>query len=661
MKKGFGIIFMLTLVVTLASVGVFVVHEITAPIIRDANIAKVQEAVKEVFPDIQGTTWTVEDSTLNFDAPITGAQEIKDGDTLMGIVYTVTFRGFANDFTFVVGVNRTGEVTGYKTLSNNETASSAGEFDEADTFAFLQGTLLEFAGGAFDGVGGATYTSNYWKTAMASVASWHASAGVFPELSQAEKDALLINSILGGGYTVTEYTPQGLKTLADFDLDIVYKAEGNGEEYVIYIEEYESFNEGAKVLLVVDLKTNKTVKFQMLANNDTEGWGEVLLSETDRWAELEGVSQQFLFDGDFDDLGGATTTYAKWQDAMQRISIFHQAEFQNIIRYTTAELMEIYKEQLSVDFTGNRVIDVTEQKLGDLYITNIYDVKDGLDNVLGTVYYVTTFGDFNGGPTFIRFLVGVDTDGNYTGLRVLETTDSKLSGSSLLITDPNVFSSTGYFAKEIEGVAVTTEIDLTDVAGFETQVTNIETALNAVGVYHVEKYPFRDDPVIADANMIPVMDNSSYFETIYSNYAAVNGIVNIYEAYDVNDTLLGYVYAGKYRGNNSDVLYTIGVDLTGKVTTLNVYSGAESWLDAGMSTSFWNSDLVKAFDGLDVSVFVTNYTPNANPNTGGTSTDVDAVSGVSTTSGGDGVHFGLIDSVYKLLKFHSDNSVGGAS
>ncbi len=819
MKKGIGIVFMLTLVVVLASVGVFFVERITTPIIEERQIKEVQEAVSEVFPEIVGTTWTVEEATFELESPITGAQVIKDEDTLMGIVYTVSFQGFANSFNYVVGVNRDGEVTGYKTLKNNETASSAGEFDDPATFEAIKGALLGAASSSFDGVSGATYTSDYWKTSIDQVAAWHADADIFPEIPEIEIAAALIKSKLADDtLVVTELDADAKAKLSDSGIDVAYEAKGESGDYVVYIETYSSYEPGTTVFLAVDSESHETVLFDVIDNNDTEGIGRKILEQD--YTQLEDESLNTLINGDFDSISGATVTSDAWKDAMYRIAAFHQEVYQDIITYSTDELIPEYNKQLSpvelggmttwdiysedgiklktsndgsgllvtwdnpgtdyrsieisqdgfnfvagkkysvvvvahsdsgkemiltlndgttdilqtrlvtegvqedlrdntfnytitpteniddvsltlglgktvakeeegditivevriVELTGEfdvpdnatnqvknsflhttRVIEVTEQKFTNVNISNIFDIMNDKGEVEGTIYYGYTFGAYVDGPTMIRFMVGIDKDGNYTGFRFLSTNDPAVNPSEIYTANYDDFNETGYFAEELEGLLSTNPVDLPDYDGLALQVTSIENALNEIGRYHDEDYSKRFNESIPQAELEAAFPGAVSFVEIYNDYDFQQGVVNVYEAYDNDNTLIGYVYAGKYKGLNSDILYTIGINNAGTTVELNVYSQKETWIGAGKSTNFIDSTFILEFDGLDVTNFVTNYTPNADPTSGGTSTDVDAISGVSTTTGGDGVHFGLIDSIYTALKFHTDNSVGGAS
>lgn len=817
MKKGLGILFMLTFVVTLASVGVFAVNKATAQRIIDNRNAKVQEAVEVVFPDIKGTSWLPVPSERDFkDSPIIGATEIMDGETLMGIVYTVSFNGFANSFNYVVGVNREGEITGYQTLKNSETASSAGEFNDPATFEKLNGALLDAASSTFDGVTGATYTSNYLRASLDQVAAWHASAKIFPALSELDINSAIIKGKLGDDtLVITEkvLTPAQAAELAASPIDYVYEAKGESKEYVAYIEEYPSFqNMPTKILLIVDLDTNETVVFEVLENNDTSDWGGVLKSETDRWTQLEEVDMKFLLEGDFDDLGGATTTYSTWQAAMFRIGAFHQEIYQDIITYSVDALKDAYIDQLSsvdiglfstwtlasdedilvstsvvngvttINYSSpgtdansitlsqsgynlvagtkyrvtistdtdkeitltatlgngllsyslnkdktskaafytpvsdennatltinlgslisegkgsigiksiivdeqapdsswgnpstvnpslllNSIVEVTEQKLENLYISNVYDVYDDLGVKQGTIYYGYTFGEFDAVPTVINFMLGIDSAGNYTGFRIYSTTDEDVATSSLYTTNYKDFLESGYFGHELEGVAITTPVELSEVSGFEFQIENIENAINEIGRYHNEDYNKRDNESINEDALKAAMTDSVTFVEIYNDYAYTSGVVNVYEAYNSENVLLGYVYAGRYTGREGVVSYTIGVKLDGTTDKINIYEDSETWNDAedfanydgSEGRIFANSTWLANFEGLNISNFVIGYTPSANPSNGGESNIIDDVAGVSTTTGGNNTYFGLIDSVYTVLKFHEDN-VGGA-
>lgn len=823
MKKGFGILFMLTLVVLIASVGVYVVQDFTAPYIQANKDKAIQESVEEVFPEISGTTWLPSPApdTMKFTAPITGATLIKDGDTLKGIVYQVTFQGFANTFDFVIGVNADGEVTGYKTLKNNETASSAGEFDDPETFAAIISAQLSSASGAFDGVSGATYTTDFLKTALDAVAVWHNDAGVFGTLTQLEKDAAIIKAKLNDEtLVVTDLPTADLEKLSEASIDFAYEAEGDSGSYVIYIEEYNSYEPATKVFLAVNKTTHETVKFEVLANKDTADWGGKLLSETDRWTQLEDQSLNFLVNGEFDDLGGATTTYSTWQDAMYRIAAFHQEAYQGIITYSLDELIPEYESQLSpvtlggmstwtifgeegtnlktgndgagfkvtyddpgtnsqsikvsqdgfdfvagtdyritfvayadnekgikvtlgdflskkvtldkhdenpeentyrINFTPTEnvtdvtltlglgkaistekdgivtivevrveemggyspdqatnqvvnstlettdVVEVTEQKFSNTNISNIFDIVNDLGEVEGTIYYGYTFGAYDNGPTLINFMLGIDAAGNYTGFRFLGTTDSNLNPSSIYTADYAKFLTPGYFAEEIEGEAITSSIAIADVDGLELQISSIEAAINEIGRYHNEDYSKRDNESIDEAELVKAIDGAVSFVEIYNDYDFVQGVVNVYEAYDASNDLIGYVYASKYFGMSSstEILYTIGVDLDGNTENINIYQDKESWAVSGYGGSegpdFATSTWLANFEDLDASNFVLGYTPDTSNPTVGESDLIDSVAGVSTTTGGDSTHFGLIDSVYVVLKFHEDNSVGGAS
>ena len=652
MKKGLGIVFMLTLVVLLSSVAVFFVEATTTPIIEARQQAEIEEALKEVYPAIEGSGFTVKESTLDFSgSPITGAQEILDGTVLQAIVYTVQFRGYASDITYVVGVDREGLITGYKTISQADTAGFGAQIGDAVNWEQFTDMMLETAGaGGFDGLAGATFTTNYWKDSFASLYAYHDDNDVFPALS--EEDKLNIQLIsFAGEYTYTALTPTNpVKTLETYDISAAYVGnDGTDDKVVVYYKSFFGFAGDNNVMIAFDLETEKVLKFQAISSDDTDGYGAMIL-EADRWTQFADMVSVDLLDADnIDGISGATFTTDAWKTALAEVSIFHQAEFEDNIVYTIAELDVIYKEQLTVE--DAELVDVTEQKIQNLYISNIFDAKNDLGDILGTVYYVSTLGEYRGTPTVIQFLVGVNPSGEFTGLRVLDTTDALLAASSLVVTNPNVFDSTGYFGEEIEGIAVDGVFALDTVVGFEGTVTLLQGALEEVARYHDEDYPRRDDYEAEQTDLEAAFTGATTFTSLYENYNFVNGILNVYEAKDDLDALLGYVYVGKYTGNNSDILYSIGVDTSGVTQQIHIIEGAESWgaayeYDYSQGGFFQTSPWLDNFEDISYTAYI------ADP--------VDGISGVSTTTGGLNNRFGLIESVLKIFEFHDDNSTGGA-
>lgn len=653
MKKGLSIVFMLTLVVLLSSLAVYQVEKITTPIIEERQQTEIEEALKEVYPAIEGSGFTVKESSLEFTgSPITGAQEILDGTVLQAIVYTVTFRGYASDITYVVGVDREGLITGYKTISQNDSAGFGAQIGDEVHWAQFTDMLLESAGsGSFDGLAGASITTGAWKASFTSVYAYHSENDIFPALSDAEKLDLQLKSF-AGDYTYSSLvSTNGIKSLKTYDISTAYVGnDGTTDKVVVYYKSFFGYAGNNDLVIAFDLETNKILKFQVLASGDTEAFGAKIL-ESDRWTQFVDMESVDLLDADnIDGISGATFTTEAWETALAEVSIFHQAEFEGNIVYTIAELDVIYKEQLSEVHTT--LVDVTEQKVASLSISTILDAKNELGDILGTIYYVSTLGAYRDGPTVIQFLVGINAAGEFTGLRILETTDTTLAMSSLVVTDPSIFDGTGYFGEEIVGVSIDSEFKLADVEGFTDTITLLQSALEDVATYHDEKYPLRDDFVALEADLAQAYPGATTFTSLYANYNFVNGILNVYEARDASSNLLGYIYVGKYMGKVDEITYALGVDTLGVTQQLYIISESETWDGAihdrysgEFTTDFATTPWLDNFEGITIASYI------ADP--------VDGVVGVSMTTGGLNNRFGLIESVLKIFNFHNENSTGG--
>ena len=165
-KTGSNVLFILRLSLTLLIITSVVaaalagVNAITAPIIRENEAAKTQEAIREVLPggyDREITDYT--DSTGTVEAVYAGAN---------GYAVQVSPMGFGGQIRMMVGIDREGNVLGISIISHTETAGlgAVAGADNAKGQAFraqfigLSGTLaVRKDGGTVDSITGATITS----------------------------------------------------------------------------------------------------------------------------------------------------------------------------------------------------------------------------------------------------------------------------------------------------------------------------------------------------------------------------------------------------------------------------------------------------------------------------------------------------------------------
>jgi Na+-translocating ferredoxin:NAD+ oxidoreductase RnfG subunit len=637
--KGFKIIFMLTLVVVIAAVGVFFVEDFTTPVIEANLQAEIEAALVKVYPAIEGSGYSVEDSTKDFGTSgVIGALEVKDGDTVMAVIYTVEFTGFASQIKYLVGVDASGNITGYQTLAQNDTAGYGAQIADSVNWTQFVGMSIETAGnGDFDGLAGASVTTGKWKDSFSSLFTFHADNYPIQPLSDEQKALNKVAQLAPDGTTISAF--DGDIAFADYDIDFVFVAnDGTEDVMVLFYDLFEGPYGENEVILSIDLATDSVVEFKALSSGDTPEFGGQI-TDSAIWEQLDAKTTTELINGDFDGISGSTLTTDAWKTSMQQISIWYEAEILGNIVLTPEEQFEAHKEALFAEaafFT-----DVTLEKPANSNVAQIFDAYNQNSEYLGTVYYVTVLGPNEGTPTFIQFLVGIDKNDEFTGFKLFSSTVKNTDLSALYETT---------VGDELIGVAIDTEATLTTIVGLENILAQLNSGISIIADYHQTDYFSRPDSVVVDTQeLTAAFPTAATFESVYENYDYSSSIGNIYAAKDSSDTILGYVYYGMVDGNNGDIFITFGIDLSGQTEQLNVWGSAESWADAeeygsyngNYGTSFLSSTWLALFEDVTVQSLV--------------DSPVDSVSGVTNTTGP------LSDLLEAIANYHIDNSVGGAN
>ena len=639
MMDALKIVFTLTLVVVVSSLAVYLVEGPTSKEIARIQAEAIIEAYEEVFPTISGTD-TTELSTLDFTG--TGILEAtvitNNSNTLKGVIYTVSFRGFSSEIIYVIGVDKDGNITGYKTLSQNDTAGYGSQIADEENWIQFPGMLLQTAGeGNFDGLTGATITTTAWKASLEIIYNFHKDNFPVPVLTPEEKLFLEINKIVPENTTLSSYTPT--YDFASYGIKGVYVAnDGTSDVAVIYHVEFVGFSTADvnEYIISFDLATNNVIDFMALYSGDTEHYGADIMFE-EHWTQFEGKTPADLVAGNIDGISGATVTTDAWKISLQNLTIYHQAEFQGIVVLTPEEQFEVYKQDLFP--TATRYEDMTEFKPDSPIITQILDAYDDTDTYLGTIYFATTIGASYSAPTYIQFLVGIDASNSFTGFFMFDDTDTTE------LTE--AFYESGY-GDSLVG-AIDGDFGIDAVSGSTITYDKLSAAIDSVADYHLNKYYVRPDSIdVEDAELILAFPTAVSFISVYEDYEFNTEIGNIYEAYDGTDVLLGYVYVGVAEGHVSNIVFTWGVDLTGTTQAINIVSGEETWMysqdygdyNGSDGNNFITSPWLDNFEGVTFASLL--------------ATQVDGVANVSITTSG------MIATTETIAQYHSDQSVGGA-
>ncbi len=121
---------LLGVVCALAGVCLAAVNQLTAPVIAENNIATIKSNLAEIYPDVDDFT-DVTDKYIKEDDSglIDGIYQAGD----KGYIFTLHNTGYdSGGFTFMIGFDKDGSVSGYKALEQSETAGKGALAFEKD-------------------------------------------------------------------------------------------------------------------------------------------------------------------------------------------------------------------------------------------------------------------------------------------------------------------------------------------------------------------------------------------------------------------------------------------------------------------------------------------------------------------------------------------------
>lgn len=138
-------------------------NNVTAPIIEEAERKANEEARLEVLPDADSF------EKVEADGLPDAVKEVYRAANGAGYTFSLTTQGYGgkNTLKMAVGIDAEGKITGVKVLSHSETAGLGSKITSDESF-YGQFPGLDAAGAAgADTISGATFSSNYYKAAIA--------------------------------------------------------------------------------------------------------------------------------------------------------------------------------------------------------------------------------------------------------------------------------------------------------------------------------------------------------------------------------------------------------------------------------------------------------------------------------------------------------------
>lgn len=494
--KHLKIIFTLTLVVLAASVLVFFVEAWTTPIIEEENLYQANLAKFEVLSSLVASDLLKDDETpidpADFDFSDSTIEEllIIEGK---GYIYTAEFSGYQSKVKYMIAIDNSGNITGFKVLVQGETPGYGDtimdeeyrlQFEGLSTDSALNGEIDDVAG-----LSGAPTTMGAFRQSLKALMEFHQSnfEGVIIETPEQRETRLLLEAFPEG----IRYEDVTVSYEANEDIEIIYEVYDSGDVllgYVYYVD-----------TVGVSLIEPTYIKFFVGFDLDKQITGFALLEDT----ETPGRTNDMYFDsygnafvGDeiasddygIDAIADSTMTNNLIQDVVREIATYH-------IDYVLleGEVVErpenifVTDEDLKLAFLeGITFNSIYSDFKYNEYIGNVYEVLDVADVLLGHVYYV----ELEGRDNAIHFVIGINIDGTTNLIEIL------FEGESWQLAADSEFStydgSYGEFVDTpwlnfFEGVSI---LDLVldpvdDISGVSTTTGSMLTAIEEVLHYHL--------------------------------------------------------------------------------------------------------------------------------------------------------------------------------
>lgn len=586
--KHIRIVITLLIVVVLSSVGVYAVEQITTPIIKQAQFEAENAALFDVFPALESSDDLTPEEGLDFgSSTVTQVIEI-DGK---GYIYTAQFQGFQSQIRYMIGVDMSGTITGFQILEQGDTPGYGAKIAEPlFTNQFAGEDLASVGGGDFDGISGATITTGGFTGSIQGLASFHDATFAGGGNGGEEPDPR--EEITSEGASFTDVT-------GDYELTgtPITKVEfANDDEAVIYTVVFDGWAEGNEYIIAFDLETHDVLGFRALTVNETTGIG-AMIGQDDFMAQFDGLAHNDALNGGIDSVSGATApvTLSGLKESLNAVTLFHQTYFGGG-ESDEEKLERLIGETFPEEDASLREEVTSSYPASDLLLA-IYDIYNSDSERIGVVYYAEVLGNSYGSVDNIKLLVAV------------------------------------------EEASIMSEVILFD----ENETPSI-FALNELLNYHIANYLTFLAP--DEAALSSAYPDAVTFDSVFGDYPYTADILNIFEAKDAEDNVLGYVYYATASGFGGDITFTWGVDLAGVTKDLHIISHGESWGSAYPYSEnptagiFPNTGWLDQFEGADLGDLIIG--------------EIDDVAGVSTTTNG------MKEALAFIKEYHEAN-VGGAN
>ncbi len=579
--KHIKIVLTLTFVVVVMMVSVFLVEDNLRGEIELAAAARANEAKDEVLEGAAIHPIAVlnaldEDETLDVgDTGITGIYYYEG----LGYVYQAEFKGFEEGNIYMLGFDELGNVTGYKTLSAKDSPGYGIKLGDPAYWTQLEGlTISDLSAGNFDGIAGATFTTNGWKDSFNKVIEFH-------------------NNVFLGVVT-TDITD----TLSDLPSSVLsveeVQKDGILVEYIYTVEFIGYTNLPTTYKFTVNEADSTIKSLSIIEANDTDIYG-AHIADSEFAEQFLNMTIEDAMNNNFDDLGGATypSTLGKFEKTFEEVYLYHRETIEGFVPYVEP------------------IVDTTT----DYYLGNTGITKVEENSLL--VNLTVEVPGFQNGST-IKFSIEFDREtNNINELIIISQGDTDGIGDKIEAEE--------YLAQFTNMNHILAMYGQIDAPGGATYTSNAlgDGLWNVVQFYRVEfmdKLPIIEvEPTLLDRVTIEASILYPGFGSI-TDVTSLNTvdelIVGTYEVKDGSDAVLGYIFVADGGGANIASGNTVNTFLLA-INTDKTFQGFVL-LDSTDTQGFRDGYFLDAYGlqyiGIDVET--ANY-------------DIDSIAGSSFTGG----------------------------
>ncbi len=306
--------------------------------------------IVDVYSEFNTDDYTLEEVDISglTSTEIKGITLIKDGDDIVVVVYYVEFTGYKSNIEYVVGIDLDGVITGYKTLSHDETANLGELISREENWTqFSSMSIQDAALGNYDGLTGATTTTDKWTESFDVVFDYHLENYPFDIVEPVEFDENI--KVVFPDFDTLDCN-EVVMSMDDFEgTPITNGYLINDEDVtvgVVYYVEFQGFAGEISYIMGIDMD-GKITGYKTLVQNDTPGYGAQIELE-ENWTQFEGMSIQTASLGEFDGLTGATVTTTAWQESFTDLFNYHLDKFP----------FELLPEKIDIISTENQISDL---------------------------------------------------------------------------------------------------------------------------------------------------------------------------------------------------------------------------------------------------------------------------------------------------------------